>query len=112
MIIIVDNTYLDFDKVNSILISPKPEETKSAAVWWNPNTWGTTEVVKDATYTLKMEYSRAGALWTYTSENKDSAYLLAKFKKIVSQLKTQVDIQNQEMLDRLFEEAVSNGGSK
>jgi len=113
VILIVDETYLDFDKVRSILITYEENKTiRSNVVWWNPFTWGSFPTVEsDPTYVLKMEYIRGHEVWTFTCRNTDITTLRTKFKKIVDQLKMQVDVQNQEMLDKLFEAAITNGGT-
>lgn len=113
MIIVVNETYLDVDKVNSILMGYEENKTiHSNVVWWNPFTWNSLpEVRTDPKYVLKMEYSRGPLMYTYTSTNPDYRYLKDKFRRIVEQLKMQSDAQNQEMLDKLFEEALK-GDSK
>lgn len=113
MIIVVDCTYLEVDKVHSILMGYDENKTlHSNFVWWNPFTWNSLpDVQTDPKYTLKMEYNRGPMVYTYTTTNPDYQPLKEKFRKIVEQLKMQSDAQNQELLDRLFEEALK-GDSK
>lgn len=114
MILIVDDTYLSLDKVNSIIL--RYEENKkiiSNVKLWNPFTWFTLPTVTtDPMFLLVMDYTRGDRNWQYTEKHTDHIRLRAKFKKIVEQLKMQVDVQNQEMLDRLFETALTSGDTK
>lgn len=116
MIIIVDDTYLDVDKVNSIIIkyNERKETVVSHVKWWNPFTWSATSTksITPSYNELIMDYVRDDRGWTYTVKNTNYGVLQNKFKKIVEQLKMQVDVQNQEMLDKLFEATIKNGDSR
>lgn len=66
MIVIVGETYLDLDKVNSILIRYEQNKTITSNVkWWNPFTWGMLPTVTDdPNYVLTMDYTRDGRGWS------------------------------------------------
>ena len=111
MLLVFGTTLITADIVNSLYINNKKEDVvgPSPKIWYKPSTWKLKpEVTTRFTHVLTITYCTPpnGLVHTFTMESADLPYIQNHAKEILKQIKMQTDIANQEMVDKLFEEAV------
>jgi hypothetical protein len=110
MLLVSGNTMITASVIHSIIVSPIVKENKEypRRYWYKPETWFLEPTVTTKTlYRLTLDYVRTdGASIRFTSESPDYGSMDKIAKEFLKQVKMQTDIANQELVDKLFEDAV------
>lgn len=108
MIIITNQLLLRSDDIILVKADVKTETTRvSQFCWFKPQTWFLPAKSKDVdTFFVEINYLKNGREDKFTITRNTAAGALETFKEVAEQVKLQLKVQNQEMVDVLFENAI------
>lgn len=110
MLLVFGTTMINATEVHSVMIKTLTDTCKTYPEqrWYNPKTWFLKPViVNNERYRINIEYtSTDGKNYTFWSEFTNYVDAQNTTKEILKQMKMQTDVANQELVDKLFENAV------
>lgn len=108
MIINISGLIMNVDDITLVTTDTEVKTiTSNPFRLFEPSTWfAKSESYEEITFLMKIYYTKNKVANTYIWRSDDSGHVLRMIEEVAGQIKLQVNVQNQEMVDKLFEDAV------